>query len=185
MSSRFVVGEDSGRPGWPALTTTTYGRERVWVADPFLRRVCLEILEARWLKGALSEGAAVTPADGTVRWWRFTRCQTADIASEARAERQTRSPFRGRTILSLSRKTVGRASVSELKEYLVPVVVEETSRGERSFDIYSRLPSERIVFLGTPIDDNGGNLIMAQLLHLESEDPDKDINLYISSPAAR
>jgi ATP-dependent Clp protease protease subunit len=69
-----------------------------------------------------------------------------------------------------------------MKDYLVPVVVEQTSRGERSFDIYSRLLKERIVFLGTPIDDNIGNLIMAQLLHLESEDPDKDINLYINSP---
>ena len=68
------------------------------------------------------------------------------------------------------------------KNYLVPVVVEQTSRGERSFDIYSRLLKERIVFLGTPIDDAVGNLIMAQLLHLESEDPDKDINLYINSP---
>ena len=65
---------------------------------------------------------------------------------------------------------------------LIPMVVENTSRGERSFDIYSRLLKERIVFLGTPIDDNVGNLIMAQLLHLESEDPDKDINLYINSP---
>ncbi len=70
----------------------------------------------------------------------------------------------------------------EPQGYLVPVVVEQTSRGERSFDIYSRLLKERIVFLGTPIDDNVGNLIMAQLLHLESEDPDKDINLYINSP---
>jgi ATP-dependent Clp protease protease subunit len=69
-----------------------------------------------------------------------------------------------------------------MKDYLVPVVVEQTSRGERSFDIYSRLLKDRIVFLGTPIDDNVGNLIMAQLLHLESEDPDKDINLYINSP---
>ena len=69
-----------------------------------------------------------------------------------------------------------------MKDYLVPVVVEQTSRGERSFDIYSRLLKERIVFLGTPIDDNVGNLIMAQLLHLESEDPDKDIHLYINSP---
>ena len=68
------------------------------------------------------------------------------------------------------------------ESYLVPMVVEQTSRGERSFDIYSRLLKERIVFLGTPIDDAVGNLIMAQLLHLESEDPDKDINLYINSP---
>ena len=72
--------------------------------------------------------------------------------------------------------------MTELNNYLVPVVVEQTSRGERSFDIYSRLLKERIVFLGTPIDDNVGNLIMAQLLHLESEDPEKDINLYINSP---
>ena len=69
-----------------------------------------------------------------------------------------------------------------MKDYLVPVVVEQTARGERSFDIYSRLLKERIVFLGTPVDDNVGNLIMAQLLHLESEEPDKDINLYINSP---
>jgi ATP-dependent Clp protease, protease subunit len=72
--------------------------------------------------------------------------------------------------------------MNEITNYLVPVVVEQTSRGERSFDIYSRLLNERIVFLGTPIDDAVGNLIMAQLLHLESEDPDKDINLYINSP---
>jgi ATP-dependent Clp protease, protease subunit len=70
----------------------------------------------------------------------------------------------------------------ELTNHLVPVVVEQTARGERSFDIYSRLLKERIVFLGTPIDDAVGNLILAQLLHLESEDPDKDINLYINSP---
>jgi ATP-dependent Clp protease protease subunit len=62
------------------------------------------------------------------------------------------------------------------------VVVEQTSRGERSFDIYSRLLSERIVFLQTPIDDNVGNLVMAQLLHLEAENPERDINLYINSP---
>jgi ATP-dependent Clp protease, protease subunit len=68
------------------------------------------------------------------------------------------------------------------RNYLVPVVVEQTSRGERSFDIYSRLLNERIVFLGTPIDDTVANLVMAQLLHLESEDPDRDINLYINSP---
>jgi len=71
---------------------------------------------------------------------------------------------------------------NEMKDYLVPVVVEQTNRGERSFDIYSRLLKERIVFLGTPIDDAVGNLIMAQLLHLEAEEPDKDINLYINSP---
>ena len=65
---------------------------------------------------------------------------------------------------------------------LIPMVIEQTSRGERSFDIYSRLLNERIVFLGTPVDDQIANLIVAQLLHLESEDPDKDISLYINSP---
>ena len=65
---------------------------------------------------------------------------------------------------------------------LVPMVVEQTSRGERAFDIYSRLLNERIVFLGTPVDDQIANLIVAQLLHLESQDPDKDISIYINSP---
>ena len=65
---------------------------------------------------------------------------------------------------------------------LIPMVIEQTSRGERAFDIYSRLLNERIIFLGTPIDDQIANLIVAQLLHLESEDPDKDIYLYINSP---
>ncbi|MBA3739398.1 MAG: ATP-dependent Clp protease proteolytic subunit [Actinobacteria bacterium] len=72
--------------------------------------------------------------------------------------------------------------MNDMRDYLVPIVIEQTNRGERSFDIYSRLLKDRIVFLGTPIDDATGNLIMAQLIHLESEDPDKDINLYINSP---
>src|SRR6202158_5597617 len=65
---------------------------------------------------------------------------------------------------------------------LVPMVVEQTSRGERAFDISSRMLSERIVFLGTPVTEDIANLIVAQLIHLESEDPDKDISLYINSP---
>src|SRR5256885_16201717 len=65
---------------------------------------------------------------------------------------------------------------------MIPMVIEQTSRGERSFDIYSRLLNERIVFLGTPVDDQIANLLVAQLLHLESEDPDKDISIYINSP---
>lgn len=67
-------------------------------------------------------------------------------------------------------------------QYLVPVVVEQTNRGERSYDIYSRLLKDRIIFLGTPIDDNVANIIIAQLLFLEAEDPDKDIFIYINSP---
>jgi ATP-dependent Clp protease protease subunit len=73
--------------------------------------------------------------------------------------------------------------VSEpIRSYLVPTVIEQTNRGERAFDIYSRLLKERIIFLGTPIDDAVANLLIAQLLHLESEDPDKDISIYINSP---
>lgn len=73
-------------------------------------------------------------------------------------------------------------SVETPKGYVVPYVTEQTSRGERTYDIYSRLLKDRIIFLGTAIDDTVANLIMAQLLHLESEDPDKDVWLYINSP---
>ena len=65
---------------------------------------------------------------------------------------------------------------------LIPMVVEQTARGERAYDIYSRLLTERIIFLGTPVDDNVANLVIAQLLHLESDDPEKDISIYINSP---
>lgn len=66
--------------------------------------------------------------------------------------------------------------------YLVPIVVEQTSRGERAYDIFSRLLKDRIIFIGTPIDDSEANLVIAQLLFLEAEDPDKDIHLYVNSP---
>ncbi|QIJ72843.1 ATP-dependent Clp endopeptidase proteolytic subunit ClpP [Thermosulfuriphilus ammonigenes] len=65
---------------------------------------------------------------------------------------------------------------------LVPIVIEQTGRGERAFDIYSRLLKERIIFIGSPIDDNIANLVIAQLLFLEAEDPDRDITVYINSP---
>jgi ATP-dependent Clp protease protease subunit len=68
------------------------------------------------------------------------------------------------------------------QNYLVPTVVEQTNRGERGYDLYSKLLKENIIFLGTPIDDTVANLVCAQLLHLESENPDKDINIYINSP---
>ena len=70
----------------------------------------------------------------------------------------------------------------ETANMLIPMVIEQTGRGERSYDIYSRLLKERIIFLGTGIDDNVANLIVAQLLFLQSEDPEKDISLYINSP---
>ncbi len=72
--------------------------------------------------------------------------------------------------------------IEPIRNYLVPTVIEQTNRGERAFDIYSRLLKERIIFVGTPIDDAMSNLVMAQLLHLESDDPEKDIALYINSP---
>jgi ATP-dependent Clp protease, protease subunit len=77
--------------------------------------------------------------------------------------------------------TTGTSLPSPLN-YLVPTVIEQTNRGERAFDIYSRLLQQRIIFLGTPVNDEIANVVMAQLLHLESEDPDKDIALYINSP---
>ncbi|MBQ9089053.1 MAG: ATP-dependent Clp endopeptidase proteolytic subunit ClpP [Lentisphaeria bacterium] len=72
--------------------------------------------------------------------------------------------------------------MTSLKSYLVPTVIEQTSQGERAFDIYSRLLKDRIVLLGTPIDDAVANLVIAQLLFLQAEDPKKDIELYINSP---
>ncbi|HEX3394495.1 MAG TPA: ATP-dependent Clp endopeptidase proteolytic subunit ClpP [Acidimicrobiales bacterium] len=72
--------------------------------------------------------------------------------------------------------------IEPVYNYIVPTVIEQTNRGERAYDIYSKLLKERIIFLGTPIDDTVANLVMAQLLHLEAEDADKDINLYINSP---
>jgi ATP-dependent Clp protease protease subunit len=72
--------------------------------------------------------------------------------------------------------------VGQVHNTLVPMVLEQTSRGERSFDIYSRLLNERIIFVGQPIDDDIANLVVAQLIHLESEDPDKDIAVYVNSP---
>jgi ATP-dependent Clp protease protease subunit len=78
--------------------------------------------------------------------------------------------------------TEHRSTQSSPQAYLVPTVIEQTNRGERAFDIYSRLLKERIIFLGTPIDDAVSNLLIAQLLHLESEDPDKDISIYVNSP---
>jgi ATP-dependent Clp protease, protease subunit len=74
------------------------------------------------------------------------------------------------------------ADPTVIRNYLVPTVVEQTNRGERAYDLYSRLLKENIIFLGTPIDDTVANLICAQLLHLESENPDKDISVYINSP---
>src|SRR5258707_15219925 len=73
-------------------------------------------------------------------------------------------------------------SMEPVRNYMVPMVIETTNRGERAFDIYSRLLKDRIIFLGTPVDDQIANLVMAQLLFLEGEDPEKDISIYINSP---
>jgi ATP-dependent Clp protease protease subunit len=90
----------------------------------------------------------------------------------------------------LADRSGGNSIVSDVKSrekgdamsILIPYVIEQTSRGERSFDIFSRLLNERVVFLGTAVTDDVANLIVAQLIHLESDDPDKDISLYINSP---
>lgn len=96
------------------------------------------------------------------------------------------SPLTSRPLVHRSRNEevnpLGSVCEEEEVSPLIPMVVEQTSRGERAFDIYSRLLNERIIFLGTPITDQVANLIIAQLLHLESEDPDKDIALYINTP---
>ena len=94
-----------------------------------------------------------------------------------------RAPSRESAARSVSRaRGSGTASARVGGMPLIPMVIERTARGEREFDIYSRLLNERIIFLGTPIDDQVANLVVAQLLHLESEDPDKDISIYINSP---
>src|SRR5579863_1346568 len=88
-----------------------------------------------------------------------------------------------RTDVSVSAKSFSREGAFWMNNsVLVPMVVEQTSRGERAYDIYSRLLKENIIFLGTPIDDNVANLVMAQMLFLAAEDPEKDISLYINSP---
>ena len=116
------------------------------------------------------------------------RARQADLARAGRGEGQVVDAGAG--IRRARRKTnphldaggSRRVDLRSAMSPLIPMVIEQTSRGERSFDIYSRLLNERIVFLGTPVDDQIANLIVAQLLHLESEDPDKDISLYVNSP---
>src|SRR5260221_4536726 len=114
--------------------------------------------------------------------------------SRSRSNRARRARKSGRRRRSAKRRALsGRPTQSDgsppgafyrvpAMSPLVPMVVEQTSRGERSFDIYSRLLNERIIFLGTQVNQDIANLIVAQLLHLESEDPDKDISIYVNSP---
>src|SRR5262249_6890907 len=99
--------------------------------------------------------------------------------SSRRLARRSGRPSRS---VPSKRRSCGPPAARRVEMPLIPMVVEQTSRGERAFDIYSRLLAERIVFLGTPVDDQIANLVIAQLLHLESDDPDKDIFLYINSP---
>ena len=105
-----------------------------------------------------------------------TRAVVDSRETTRRPSRRSRSPRSGRPV------SLADARGGESMSPLVPMVVEQTSRGERAFDIYSRLLNERIIFLGTPIDDQIANLVVAQLIHLESEDPDKDISVYVNSP---
>src|SRR5947209_9289373 len=102
-----------------------------------------------------------------------------------RASRPTRSPRPSRRWPTFA-PAPSRAPPSWFRRLglmpLIPMVIERTARGEREFDIYSRLLNERIIFLGSPIDDTIANLVVAQLLHLESQDPDKDISMYVNTP---
>jgi ATP-dependent Clp protease, protease subunit len=105
---------------------------------------------------------------------RERRGENSDMRPGALASGQSSQPRR-RTVAVSSHARVACMP-------LIPMVIERTARGEREFDIYSRLLNERIIFLGTPIDDQIANLVVAQLLHLESQDPEKDISMYINSP---
>src|SRR5688572_18101342 len=80
------------------------------------------------------------------------------------------------------KKSLGKHNMNEINNYLVPMVVEQSGRGERAYDIYSRLLKDRVIFLVGPVEENMANLVIAQMLFLESENPDKDISLYINSP---
>jgi ATP-dependent Clp protease protease subunit len=104
------------------------------------------------------------------------------IAPDTLHEIRTAAQLLDATRTGESRRGAEVLSAQKIYNYMVPTVIEQTNRGERAFDIFSRLLKDRIIFLGTPIDDTVANLIMAQFLHLESEDADKDINLYINSP---
>src|SRR5574337_918505 len=110
--------------------------------------------------------------------------RSIESATESEARRRSTSCSAGRLpagpIPNPNPRPSARAKAGELM--LVPMVVEQTSRGERAYDIYSRLLRDNIIFLGTPIDDNVANLIIAQMLFLEAEDPEKDVQLYINSP---
>jgi ATP-dependent Clp protease protease subunit len=136
--------------------------------------------------GSKSEGLPMGNGQVVSLAGAIVRSQALDFLVGCRDRFGRREPQGGRVLPRKSPSLPSRiergVSMKEITNYMVPVVVEQTAGGERSFDIYSRLLKERIVFLGTPIDDAVGNLIMAQLLHLESEDPEKDINLYVNSP---
>jgi len=101
---------------------------------------------------------------------------------EPQSEDRSAAEARSDQKQSEDRSAAEARSDQKIYNYIVPTVIEQTNRGERAYDIYSKLLKERIIFLGTPIDDTVANLVMAQLLHLEAEDADKDINLYINSP---
>jgi ATP-dependent Clp protease protease subunit len=110
---------------------------------------------------------------------------SVEVARERRGANSDMRPVgaRDRQCSQQPRRTVAVSPHARLARMpLIPMVIERTARGEREFDIYSRLLNERIIFLGTPIDDQVANLVVAQLLHLESQDPEKDISMYINSP---
>jgi trigger factor len=185
------------RPAPRARTPSPRSCARAWS-----RPAASTISSATWRSAAHSSGSSSRPRRSpSSRRRRATSCgrrtrtlnsppagssgRPADSGSSLRPDPPTRGGRPGRLARSgpwrKDRQARERTEARTMSP-LVPMVVEQTSRGERAFDIYSRLLNERIVFLGTPVDDQIANLIVAQLLHLESEDPDKDISIYINSP---
>src|SRR5205823_1374182 len=131
------------------------------------------------LRGRRTRDAARRPAPAQGARPRRRRCEARPGRGRARP-REHLDPRQG--ISPDRHETVDPRQQGASMSPLIPMVIEQTSRGERAFDIYSRLLNERIIFLGTPVDDQIANLIIAQLLHLESEDPDKDVSIYVNSP---
>ena len=160
--------------------------EGIEVSDEELEQA----LRASAPPGREREAAEARPQAGPLPGSRRGAPRGHRHAQGGRPRRGEREADRGRSAAAGAREALDARELPLLGSLesrapmspLVPMVVEQTSRGERAFDIYSRLLNERIVFLGTPVTDDIANLIVAQLLHLESEDPDKDISLYINSP---
>ncbi len=153
-------------------------QENIEVSDDELDRELAGL--AQQSKQPIEQLRARLTEDGGLDRIRHRIRNDKDLEPSLPQVRIGRTAFHLRT--STARKKCGQLSRKEPHSMLVPMVIEQTSRGERAYDIYSRLLRDNIIFLGTPIDDNVANLIIAQMLFLEAEDPEKDISLYVNSP---